>query len=202
MRTTMRERRWRSLLLRQTLQNAPARVLDLGAGTGSFALMLAAQAPAISVTGVDPDQRVLARAAAKDPGGRIDWIVASAEELPFRSDSFDAVTCSLMLHHLRTPAKLQALRECRRVLAPGGYLQIADWGAASDPLMWLAFLTVRALDGFARTRAHAMGVLPALIEEAGFARVHGTSRLRTCWGELQLISALAGQPGRGVGGPF
>jgi ubiquinone/menaquinone biosynthesis C-methylase UbiE len=202
MRATMRERSFRSRLLRRTLEHAPTRVLDLGTGTGSFAIMLADAAPTARVTGVDPDQRALARAKAKDPERRIDWIVAKAGELPFETDSFDALTCSLVLHHLETPAKLAALRECLRVLAPGGYLQIADWGAASDPLMWLAFLAVRMLDGFARTRAHAAGALPALIEEAGFAQVHSTARLRTCWGTLQLTSALAEKPAEGVGGPL
>jgi ubiquinone/menaquinone biosynthesis C-methylase UbiE len=191
----MRERAFRSRLLAQTLAaGAPARVLDLGTGTGSFAIQLAHAAPTSEIMGLDPDPRALAIAKGKDPLRRIDWVRGEASKLPFRENSFDAITCSLMLHHLRTPEKLLALTECLRVLGPGGELQIADWGAPSDPVMWLLFCSIRLLDGFERTRSNAAGELPELIEQAGFEQVRITGRLRTCWGSLQLFSALANKP--------
>lgn len=189
MRATMRERTFRSRLVSQTLAGAPRRVLDLGTGTGSLAVALTQADSALRVTGLDADPEALARAQVKDPQGRVDWICGQALELPFPSSSFDAITCSLMLHHLHSTAKLAALRECQRVLVGGGYLHLADWGRASDPLMWLAFWAIRLLDGFARTREHAAGALPKLIRSAGFVDVRGVTRLRTCWGTLQLISA-------------
>lgn len=198
MRATMRERTFRSRLVSQTLVSAPTRVLDLGTGTGSLAVALKDAGPNLKVTGLDADPGALAIAKAKDPQGQIEWIHGQAYKLPFPNASFDAVTCSLLLHHLQSTAKLAALRECLRVLVPGGYLQIADWGAASDPLMWLAFCAVRLLDGFARTREHAAGALPKLIAAAGFADVRSIARLRTCWGTLQLISALAAMPAAGA----
>jgi ubiquinone/menaquinone biosynthesis C-methylase UbiE len=190
MRATMRERTFRSRLVSQTLAHAPARVLDLGTGTGSLAVALNDADPNLRVTGLDADPGALSIAKTKDPDGQIEWIGGQASELPFGDASFDAVTCSLMLHHLQNTAKLAALR----VLVPGGYLQIADWGAASDPLMWLAFCAIRLLDGFACTSTHAAGALPRLIAAAGFADVRNSGRLRTCWGSLQLISALAARP--------
>ncbi|MGH2834374.1 MAG: class I SAM-dependent methyltransferase [Solirubrobacteraceae bacterium] len=199
MRATMRERTFRSRLVSQTLASTPARVLDLGTGTGSLAVALNDAGPNLRVTGLDGDPGALVLARAKDPEDQIEWIHGRASELPFPSASFDAVTCSLMLHHLQDADKLAALRECLRVLVPGGHLLIADWGAASDPLMWLAFCVIRLLDGFARTRAHAAGALPKLIQTAGFGDVRSTAKLRTCWGTLQLISALAVEPAANAG---
>ena len=51
------------------------------------------------------------------------------------------------------------------------------------------FFALRTLDGFERTRAHARGELPALIEQAGFSEVRRRDRLRTAWGTLELLCA-------------
>ena len=48
----------------------------------------------------------------------------SAEHLPFADDSFDAVTCQTVLIHIENP--LDALREMKRVLKPGGILICAE----------------------------------------------------------------------------
>jgi ubiquinone/menaquinone biosynthesis C-methylase UbiE len=193
MSATMRERTLRSELLARTLADGnPKRILDLGTGTGSLAIALAQAEPAIEVTGLDPDPAALHRARAKTPAqSTIDWVQGSSAELPFADHSFQAVTCSLVLHHLQTEDKRIALAEILRVLTPGGWLQIADWGAASDPLMWLVFLAIRLLDGFARTRDHATGALPGMIAAAGFTEVEVYRRLRTCWGSLELTAARA-----------
>jgi ubiquinone/menaquinone biosynthesis C-methylase UbiE len=191
-RATMREHAFRSLLLEQTLApGMPARALDLGTGTGSFALALKDASPVTSVTGLDPDPRSLARARAKDTGRRVQWVQALVSELPFADNSFQVITSSLMFHHLASTERPAALRECRRVLVPGGHLQILDWGAPTDPLMWLAFLAIRVIDGFARTAQSAAGTLAGLIAQAGFSEVRHSGRLRTCWGTLELIGARA-----------
>lgn len=186
---TMRERTFRSRLVAQVAAGEPSTVLEIGCGTGSLTLRLADALPAASIVGLDPDPDVLARARAKDATDRIDWRDGNATQLPTPDGSFDRVVASLILHHLTTAEKTAALAEARRVLRPGGRLHIADWGTPQDALMKTAFLALRTLDGFERTRAHARGELPALIATAGFEDVRVRDRLRTGWGTLELISA-------------
>lgn len=188
---TMRERIFRSRLLAQVAEGDPGAILEIGCGTGSLTVPLAERLPEAQVVGLDPDDQALARARAKDPAGRVDWREGSATELAMPDGAFDCVIASLVLHHLQTSEKRKALVEARRVLRPDGRLQVADWGKPQDPLMAMAFLALRTLDGFERTRAHARGELPELIAQAGFGEVRRRSRLRTGWGTLELLSAEA-----------
>jgi ubiquinone/menaquinone biosynthesis C-methylase UbiE len=187
---TMRERTFRSRLLAQVATGQPTAVLEIGCGTGSLTVRLAQTLPASSsITGLDPDSDALARARVKDPTSRISWCEGTAVGLPMPEHSFDRVVASLVLHHLTTTQKRAALAEAHRVLRPGGRLHVADWGAPQDAVMKVAFLALRALDGFDCTRAHARGELSALIEQAGFSEVQRRDRLRTGWGTLELLSA-------------
>ncbi len=187
----MRERTFRSRLVAQVAAGEPSAVLEIGCGTGSLTVRLAQALPAASVIGLDPDPEALARARAKDSMRRIDWRQGTAVELPLPDGCAERVVASLLLHHLTDAEKRDALAEARRVLRPGGRLHVADWGAPQDAIMGAAFFALRALDGFERTRAHARGELPTMIEGAGFSEVRCRDRLRTGWGTLELLSADA-----------
>jgi ubiquinone/menaquinone biosynthesis C-methylase UbiE len=191
---TMRERTFRGRLLEQVLAGLPAaggRIVDVGCGTGTFAIALTEAAPAAHVTGVDGDPDVLSLAMRKRGAERVTWTKGLATSLPVPDDSADRIVMSLLLHHLAPAAKRQALAEALRVLRPGGRLHIADWGRPQGPLMRVAFfLTVQAVDGLEGTREHAAGRLPQLIADAGFADVARRDRLWTPWGSLELLSGL------------
>jgi ubiquinone/menaquinone biosynthesis C-methylase UbiE len=166
-----------------------ATILDVGAGTGTLAISLAAAAPAVRVIAVEPDREARGIAAAKAGSDRVEWRVATAERLPVEDESCDRVAMSLVLHHLDAEAKRAALAEAHRALRPGGRLHVADWGRAHDPLMRAAFFTLQLIDGFPGTADHAAGRLPGFIEAAGFSPVACHDRLRTAWGSLELLSA-------------
>jgi len=188
---TMRERMFRGRLREQVLDGLDpgARVADVGAGTGTFAIGLAAAAPGASVVAVDGDPEVLAIAAAKEGAAAVEWKRGLAGELPLADGSCDRVTMSLLLHHLDAGGKRAALAEAHRVLGPGGRIHVADWGRPQDPLMRAGLFTLALVDGFDGIRDHAAGRLPGFVEAAGFGPVRRHDRLRTAWGSLELLSA-------------
>jgi ubiquinone/menaquinone biosynthesis C-methylase UbiE len=98
--------------LRLALAGAPGReLLDVGGGTGNYALALVEEEwkPVVA----DRSAQMLAHAAAKG----LDTVRADATELPFADESFDAAMLVSMLHHVDAPER--ALAEARRVLRPG-----------------------------------------------------------------------------------
>jgi ubiquinone/menaquinone biosynthesis C-methylase UbiE len=188
---TMRERRFREEMLRRVDAELPQEgmAVDVGCGTGTFALALKGRRPDAQVVGVDGDAEILSLARAKSGAEGIEWRKGLAQELPVPAQSADVVTISLVLHHLLPEDKRKALVEMKRILKPGGHLHVADWGRPRDPLMSGAFFVAQAIDGFDRTADHRAGRLPAFIEEAGFSSVERYARFRTAFGVVELLTA-------------
>jgi ubiquinone/menaquinone biosynthesis C-methylase UbiE len=92
-------------------------ILDLGCGTGRFSEALAACFNA-AVIGIDPSQKMLARAEQKRTDSRVSYRPGRAEAIPLPDQSVDLIFMSMSFHHFRD-AHL-ATRECRRVLREPG----------------------------------------------------------------------------------
>ena len=170
-----------------------ADVLDVGCGTGTLALMAAAQAPSARIVGldVDPDILSIARRKVAHTGGNVTLTEGSATAPPFAPASFDRVLSTLMLHHLTTSQKRETLSAVRRLLRPGGELHVADFGRPHTALMRLASQTFHLFDGDDATGANLRGELPGLIREAGFAEVEETERWSTPFGTVTFLRAAA-----------
>ncbi|MFA6601155.1 MAG: class I SAM-dependent methyltransferase [Candidatus Omnitrophota bacterium] len=93
------------------------RILDLGCGAGETAVYFSLAGA--EVTGCDISERSLevGEALAGKFGTKVRWVHGSASSLAARDSSFDLVYANGVLHHVRLSA---ALKEVRRVLAPGG----------------------------------------------------------------------------------
>jgi ubiquinone/menaquinone biosynthesis C-methylase UbiE len=105
------------------------RVLDIGCGTGTFAVAVKSWMPTVDVVALDPDPRALKRCRSKAirAGVTIQFDEGFADALPYSDASFDRVFSSLMFHHLPQETKLPTLLEVHRVLKPGGSLHLLDF---------------------------------------------------------------------------
>jgi ubiquinone/menaquinone biosynthesis C-methylase UbiE len=188
---TGRERTVKQALIRRAEFRPGQKVLDLACGTGTLAVMAKKYEPALELTGVDADHRMLDKAKRKAESAAlsITFDRALSFSLPYADACFDQVLSTMFFHHLTWDEKIRSVREVYRVLRPGGLFYVADWGAPDSRLMRLLFLTVQVLDGFATTRDHIAGRMPELFSGQGFIDVKQPQAVNTIYGTIALYSA-------------
>jgi ubiquinone/menaquinone biosynthesis C-methylase UbiE len=149
------------------------RVLDVACGTGVVARLAAERVgTAGSVEAIDVNAGMLA--VARSLPGAVQWHHGSALALPFADAGFDVVFCQLGLQFL--PDRSLALREMRRVLAPGGRLALNVFGLiehnpATHALADALDRRLGADASRAKRTEHALADpdrLRALVTQAGF----------------------------------
>lgn len=106
-----------------------AAVLDVGAGEGFLAQALAYRLGARVVVALDAIPKQIWSAAARCRDKRLRFVIGNASDLPYESESFDVVTCHLVLHHIEPLAPV--IEEISRILRPGGKAIIME----PSPLM-------------------------------------------------------------------
>lgn len=187
----MPEERFKRRLIEQASPAGAKRILDIGAGTGTLAMMLKRVAPAAEVVALDADPDILeiAREKSEKDGVEIRLVHGFSNALPFEDKSFDRVLSTLFFHHLTGEAKRGTAAEIARVLRPGGELHVADLGRPSDPLMGALVMSVRVFDGFEQTRDNVNGALPEIFAAAGLDDVSEGDRFRTAVGTVALYRA-------------
>ncbi|HVN72759.1 MAG TPA: class I SAM-dependent methyltransferase [Desulfomonilia bacterium] len=103
-----------------------SRILDIGCGGGQLAVELAKAKKGLDVTGVDLSISQLRRAKLRSMKAevKVDFIRASALGLPLPDESIDLVYSVDSIKHW--PDRGRGLRECVRVIKPGGMLFISE----------------------------------------------------------------------------
>lgn len=140
---------WRALLL-ETLPPPPARVADLGCGTGTLSLLLTDEG--YDVSGVDVSPAMVQRAVAKRGDRPTPTFVVGDAATPPLDGPFDVVLCRHVLWALPDPPA--ALRRWGDLLAPGGRLVLIEghWstGAGLTAAETLALLGAAGREGHVR----------------------------------------------------
>lgn len=173
----MPESRFKRELVRQAGIKPEYRILDVGCGTATLALLIKNAHPNVTVTGIDGDEKILqiGRSKAEKTGLVITLTEAMAFSLPYADESFDRVLSSLMFHHLTRENKVRAFNEVNRVLRNGGELHIADFGKPHNLLMRIVSLPWRLFGGSSGAD-NLQGLLPSMMRESGFIHVRESTR--------------------------
>ena len=149
-----------------------AKVLEVGCGTGPVCRALAATPGVGKVVGIDPSDRLLAKAGELSADfDIITYQQGDGKELPFEDASFDAVILHTILTHVPGPEGI--LSEAHRVLEEDGWLGVCDGDFAtatlrvsrSDPLEACCEAFV---DNFVNDK-YLVRKMSSLIQEAGFS---------------------------------
>lgn len=193
-------------------------ILDVGSGPGNITVDLAALVAPGRVIGVDNSADVVeqARKLAESRGvTNVEFRVGDAYDLEFEDDEFDVVHAHQVLQHLGRP--VDALREWRRVVKPGGVVAARDADYAGTVIYpdsegltrWAALMQQSfAANG---AEANAGRRLKSWAYKAGFDDVTATASVwcfssdderawwGTMWADRVVSSAIADEAlGRGL----
>ncbi|EFB90480.1 methyltransferase domain protein [Pyramidobacter piscolens W5455] len=147
-------------------------LLDVGCGTGFLLDGLARQRRAV-YKGLDISEGMIEIARGKKIPGA-EFVLGSANKLPWADGTFDVVTCIQSFHHY--PYADEAMREAHRVLKPGGLYLLSDTGVGGLGAWFdnhIVFPLLRSGDCHTENR-HAIA---ARMERHGFAVIRN-ERLR------------------------
>ena len=106
---------WRDTLVPYLSASEPARILDLGSGTGVFAWAFVQWFDA-EVIGIEPSAGMRKQARLRRTDPRITYVGGDGEHIPLRPASCDAAWLSTVIHHI--PDLPACAMELRRVLRP------------------------------------------------------------------------------------
>lgn len=146
---------------------APQAILDVGCGTGYLLRVLAGRCPeARKLAGIDPARSMVDVARRSSPDPRIAVAVGTAEQIRYPDSTFDLVLSTTSFDHWASQEA--GIRECARVLAPGGHLILAD---LFSPLLAPTLIGTRRRKARTRQRAQAL-LASAQLRLLGWHRVY------------------------------
>ncbi len=189
---------------------AQTRALEVGCGTAALGAALADRGASVVATDLSLRWLVLAakRLAERQPTPDVELVACAAEAMPFEDASFELVAASDVIEHVESPERF--VRECARVLRPGGLLFLATpnrytlglephvrlWGVGYLPRV-AAERYVKRARGVSYEHVHLLSArrLRRLLDDAGFdativaPEVPDASQRMYRGAELQLVRA-------------
>ncbi|MGQ0590937.1 MAG: class I SAM-dependent methyltransferase [Sphingosinicella sp.] len=104
---------------------SPRDIVETAAGTGAVTERLARALPEARIVATDLNQAMLDVAAQRVAASNVTFQAADAQALPFADESADAIVCQFGVMFF--PERVDAYREARRVLRPGGRFLFNAW---------------------------------------------------------------------------
>jgi ubiquinone/menaquinone biosynthesis C-methylase UbiE len=151
--------------------------LEVGCGTGALTSGILEIGHPASVLATDASQQFIGHVRAALPDHRVEFLTASADELPSRASGYDVVASSLVLNFIPDPTA--ALRQMRSLAAHDGIVAACVWDYAEGMeflrRFWDAAVelepTAREYDEGQRFQICSPSALEAAFRDAGFSRV-------------------------------
>ena len=152
---------------KKVIPQARGRVLEIGLGTG-LNLPFYDAGRVVELVGVEPSLTMhhLAMRRSRAAGIPVELVGIGAERLPLADRVFDTVVSTYTLCTIPDP--VLALRELRRVLAPGGRLLFSEHGRAPDESVRKWQTRIQPVWGKFSGGCHLGRDIPAILKEAGF----------------------------------
>ncbi len=156
----------------------PERALDLGAGGGHVAYLMARHAAKVTACDLSADMLSAVAATARSKGlSNIETVQAPAERLPFADAAFDFLGCRYSAHHWRDLAA--GLGEARRVMRTGAPAIFMDAYSPGAPLLDTHLQAIELLRDVSHVRDYSLGEWAQALSQRGFAiRAVRTWRVR------------------------
>ena len=165
---------WTGHVLEGAAVQESAHVLDVACGSGVLArAALKLSGKSGRVVGLDPAPGMIA--AAKEVEPNIEWVLGSAEDLPFNDETFDNVISQFGMMFFQD--RLKAASEMYRVTKPGGKVAVAVWHAVEQN--------------------PAYHDIASVLEQHVSSEAANTVRIPFCLGDPALVAQLFLQAGFG-----
>ena len=120
--------KWRKKVVQLVADTQPESILDIATGTGDLIINMAKKTAATKLIGLDISEGMLSVGRKKintdGLGDRIEMVQADSENMPFKDNSFDAITVAFGVRNFEHLEK--GLGEILRVLKPGGIFIILE----------------------------------------------------------------------------